>query len=61
MKKQYYIVFNDAFGIDRVFEYWGKGIMNHLDQNPHLAYVDSNKPEHRYLVDQINQRNGTNY
>lgn len=27
MKKQYYIVFNDAFGIDRIFEYWGKGII----------------------------------
>jgi hypothetical protein len=59
--KDCYIVYNDAFIIVKTFQYWGKAIMNYLDQNPSFYWVNTTHPAHKKTIEYINEANYTNY
>ena len=58
-KKEYFIVYNESFEIERCFEYWGKAIMNYLDENPSFAWINTGQtlPYHREILARIKQAN----
>lgn len=64
MKKNYFLVYNNEFEIQKTFEYWGNAIMNYLDEHPSLMWINTGQAdceELTLILTHINEVNKTNY